>query len=208
VGAVEMVYAAVRRGILDGTYPAGARLGEVDLAHALNVSRTPVREALRRLLSDGLIETIPNQGSRVRSWDSNQLGDLFTVRAILEGSSAALAASRTTDEEIKVLAKLCRQMESAARPGVRQDLEKVADLNDEFHARIHDASGNTLLPGLIRGLAEVPLSRRAFMRYTPQRLTQSMRQHREILSALEAHDSVWAEAAMRAHLLSARPAAS
>jgi DNA-binding GntR family transcriptional regulator len=200
-----MVYAAVRRGILDGTYQPGERLGEVDLAHALKVSRTPVREALRRLLSDGLIETIPNQGSRVRSWDDAQLGDLFTVRALLEGSSAGLAAARTTDEDLKVLGKLCRQMEAAARPGVRQDLEKAADLDDEFHARIHDTSGNGLLPGLIRGLAEVPLSRRAFMRYTPARLTQSMRQHREILSALTARDPIWAEATMRAHLLSARP---
>src|SRR5262245_22064781 len=103
MGAVELVYTVVRQGILDGTYAEGTRLGEVELAKALKVSRTPVREALRRLLSDGLIETVPNQGSRVRRWDPAQLGELFSVRALLEANAAALAATRVTEEDVAVM---------------------------------------------------------------------------------------------------------
>jgi DNA-binding GntR family transcriptional regulator len=206
MGAVEVVYTVIRQGILNGTYEEGVRLGEVELANSLDVSRTPVREALRRLLSDGLIETIPNQGSRVRRWDRNQLFELFSVRALLEANSAGLAAARMTDEDVSVMQKLCRQMESAARPGARQDLEKVAALDDEFHQMIHLASGNSMLPTLIRGLVQIPVVMRAVMDYTPKMLIQSMRQHQEILGALRTGDAAWAEAAMRSHVLSARPA--
>jgi len=205
MGAVELVYTVIRQGILDGTYEQGARLGEVELATSLKVSRTPVREALRRLLSDGLIETVPNQGSRVRRWEPTQLFELFSVRALLEGNSAGLAAARVTGDDVNVMTKLCRQMESAARPGPRQDLGKVASLDEEFHEMIHVASGNSLLPNLIRGLVQIPAVMRAAMDDTPKRLIQSMRQHQEILGALRTGDAAWAEAAMRSHVLSARP---
>jgi DNA-binding GntR family transcriptional regulator len=205
MGAVELVYTVIRQGILDGTYEQGARLGEVELATSLEVSRTPVREALRRLLSDGLIESIPNHGSRVRRWDPTQLIEVFSVRALLEANSAALAAARVTDDDVAAMAKLCKQMESAARPGPRRDLEKVAALDGKFHEMIHVASGNSLLPHLIRGLVQIPVVMRAAMDHTPKRLIQSMRQHQEILGALRTGDAAWAEAAMRSHVLSARP---
>jgi DNA-binding GntR family transcriptional regulator len=205
MGAVELVYTVIRQGILDGTYEEGARLGEVELAKSLKVSRTPVREALRRLLSDGLIETIPNQGSRVRRWHPTQLYELFSVRALLEGSSAALAAARVTDEDVSVMQKLCKQMEAASRPGARQDLEKVATLDEEFHQMIHLASGNSMLPAVIRGLVQIPVVMRAAMDHSPKKLVQSMRQHEEILGALRTGDAAWAEAAMRSHVLSTRP---
>jgi DNA-binding GntR family transcriptional regulator len=205
MGAVELVYTVVRQGILDGTYEEGARLGEVELATSLKVSRTPVREALRRLLSDGLIETIPNQGSRVRRWDPAQLGELFSVRALLEANSAGLAAGRVTEEDVVLMQKLCKQMESAARSGPRQDLERVGTLDDEFHQMIHLASGNTLMPGLIRSLVQIPAVRRATMLHPPRLIGQMMRQHQEILAALRIGDTAWAESAMRCHILSSRP---
>lgn len=206
MGAVELVYTVVRQGILDGTYEQGERLGEVDLATSLKVSRTPVREALRRLLSDGLIETVPNQGSRVRRWDPTQLFELFTVRALLEANSAGLAAARVTDDQVAAMTTLCKQMESAARPGPRQDLDRVATLDQEFHQMIHVASGNSLLPNLIRERVQIPAVIRAALDHAPKRLIQSMRQHQEILGALRTGDVAWAEAAMRSHVLSARPA--
>jgi DNA-binding GntR family transcriptional regulator len=205
MGAVELVYTVIRQGILDGTYEQGARLGEVELAKSLEVSRTPIREALRRLLSEGLIETIPNQGSRVRRWEPTQLFELFSVRALLEANSAGLAAGRVTETEMVAMARLCRQMESAARPGPRQDLARVVALDGEFHTLIHVASGNSLLPDLIRGLVQVPAVMRSAKDHSPKRLLQSLRQHQEILGALRTGDAAWAEAAMRSHVLSARP---
>ena len=100
-GSADRVYDTVRQGILDGTYAQGARLGEADLADSLGVSRTPVREALRRLGSEGLLATLPNKGARVRTWTAGELGDIFDLRALLEGHAAARAATRVTDADRK-----------------------------------------------------------------------------------------------------------
>ncbi len=204
VAAVDTVYATLREEILKGTYPPGSHLGEVDLARALGVSRTPVREALRRLGADGLIETEPNRGATVRSWDATQLEHLFAVRSMLEGYAAALAAQHASAAERAELAELCDRMEAVARPGKRQDLTLLTTLNEEFHRAVHVASGNALVPGLVHGLIQVPLVLRTFASYTPARLRQSMEEHRGILAAITAHDPAWAEAAMRNHVLSAR----
>jgi DNA-binding GntR family transcriptional regulator len=202
--AVETAYAALRRAILDGGYAPGAQLGEVELAESLGVSRTPVREALRRLGSEGLIEVIPNRGAYVRIWDAAELYDLFSVRALLEGHAAELAADRVSREQLSAMQTLCDEMEAAAEPGPDQDMERLATFNDRFHHAVHEASGSKLLPGMIRGLVQVPIVVRTFRSYSPQRLDQSMQQHRSILAALTAGDAAWAEAAMKSHVLSAR----
>ena len=92
IQAVDRVYATLRQGILDGIYAPGARLGEADLAVALGVSRTPVREALRRLGSEGLLSTLPNKGARVRTWTASELSDISDLRAILEGHADWVSA--------------------------------------------------------------------------------------------------------------------
>ncbi|WP_433060811.1 GntR family transcriptional regulator [Dactylosporangium sp. CS-033363] len=85
MNAVEHAYAALRRGILDGAYPPGTQLAEVEVAGHLAVSRTPVREAIRRLHSEGPIEAFPNRGAYVRTRTHTQLDELFSLRALLEG---------------------------------------------------------------------------------------------------------------------------
>jgi DNA-binding GntR family transcriptional regulator len=204
-GAVERVYASLRGGILDGTYPEGARLGEVELAETLGVSRTPVREALRRLGSEGLVETLLNKGARVRTWSEQELDDIFDLRALLEGHAAALAAPAVSDESLAAMAGLLAQMEAAVGAGGAPDYDLIAGLNGQFHAAVVGASGNALLPEVAQTFVHVPIVVRTFRRYSPERLRQSMRQHRELLDALTRHDAVWAEAAMRVHILSARP---
>jgi DNA-binding GntR family transcriptional regulator len=207
VNAVEHAYAALRRGILDGTYPPGAQLAEVELASRFAVSRTPVREAIRRLHSEGLIEVFPNRGAYVRTWTRAQLDELFSVRALLEGHAAGLAAQHATDGQRAAMAQLCDEMDAAAGPSPDRpaaDIQAVAALNDRFHALVHEASANSLLPGLIRGLIQVPVVVRTFLGYSPARLRISLQQHREVLSAVKHHDAPWAESAMRTHILSAR----
>jgi DNA-binding GntR family transcriptional regulator len=206
VAAADTAYASIRDAILSGQFLPGQRLGEVELAQLLGISRTPVREALRRLGADGLIETVPNRGARVRVWDASDLESLFSVRALIEGFAAALSAQHVTEEQLTAMASLCDRMDAAAKPGKQQDLHQVAALNDEFHAAVHTASKNLLVPGLARSLIQVPMVLHTFMIYTPERLAQSMQQHRDILSALAMHDPAWAEAAMRNHVLSARRA--
>lgn len=203
--AVDRVYTSLRSGILDGSYPQGARLGEVELADALGVSRTPVREALRRLGSEGLVETLPNKGARVRTWSPRELDAISDLRALLEGHAAALAAPRISAEDVAVMTRLVEQMEAATEPGVAPDYDLITELNNQFHSGVTAASGNPLLPGVARQFIHVPIVVRTFRQYSPERLRQSVRQHREVLDALAGHDPVWAEAAMRVHILSARP---
>lgn len=202
---MDRVYTSLRGGILDGSYPQGARLGEVELADALGVSRTPVREALRRLGSEGLVETLPNKGARVRTWSPAELEAISDLRALLEGHAAALAAPRVTDEEVAVMTRLVEQMEAATKPGVAPDYDLITELNNQFHSGVTEASGNPLLPGVTHQFIHIPIVVRTFRQYSPERLRQSVRQHREVLDALAGHDPVWAEAAMRVHILSARP---
>ena len=204
--AVDRVYARLRQGILDGTYAPGARLGEADLAVALGVSRTPVREALRRLGSEGLLSTLPNKGARVRTWTTSELSDISDLRALLEGHAARQAASRVTAAGIAAMEDLVSRMEAAAADGTAADIDLITELNREFHGAVIVASGNALLPGLMHSLLHVPVISRTYRHYSPDRMRQSMRQHRELVDALRAGDPAWAEAVMRVHVLSSRRA--
>jgi DNA-binding GntR family transcriptional regulator len=196
----------LRQGILDGIYAPGARLGEADLADALGVSRTPVREALRRLGSEGLLSTLPNKGARVRQWTTSELSDISDLRAILEGHAAGQAATRVTGADIAAMDDLVTRMEAATADGAAADIDLLTELNREFHGTVIEASGNALLPQLMHSLLHVPVISRTYRRYSPARMQQSMRQHHELVDALRAGDPAWAEAVMRVHILSARPA--
>jgi DNA-binding GntR family transcriptional regulator len=89
--AADRAYSALRGGILDGRYGSGARLGEIEVADELGLSRTPVREALRRLGSEGLVEVQPRRGARVRAWSTQDLEETYELRALLEGLAARRA---------------------------------------------------------------------------------------------------------------------
>jgi DNA-binding GntR family transcriptional regulator len=203
--AVDRVYARLRQGILDGTYAGGTRLGEVDLADALGVSRTPVREALRRLGSEGLLSTLPNKGAWVRSWTQSELSDISDLRALLEGHAAGLAASRVTEGDLSFMNDLVTRMEAAIAGPAAPDIDLITELNGAFHGAIVATSGNALLPDMMKSLIHVPVVSRTFRLYSPARMRQSMRQHRDVLDALTAGDPAWAEAGMRVHILSSRP---
>ena len=152
--AADRAYAALRAGILDGRYGPGARLGEIEVAAELGLSRTPVREALRRLGSEGLVENLPNRGARVRSWSADDLDESYEVRAVLEGLGARRAAARVTREQLDQLAGLADQMVGVdpslghRPPG---DFGELAALNAEFHALIVSASGSGSARGDARG---------------------------------------------------------
>ncbi len=202
--AVERVYRALRTGILDGTYPFGARLGEVDLAAAFGVSRTPVREALRRLESEGIVEVVPYRGVRVRRWSAQEIDDIFDLRAVLEGYAAGRAAQRATASDVAALDALCDEMEALAGAGPPSDLDHLAALNGRLHRRILELSGNALLPQLVWSITQLPLVVSTFGHYSADELRRSMRHHRELVDALRAHDPRWATAVMQAHVRAAR----
>lgn len=201
--AVEKVYLALRDGIAGGTFAPGERLGEVELAERLGVSRTPVREALRRLESEGLIETLPNRGARVRSWTMYEITEVYELRALLESRAAGRAARFRTEDESAQLYELCAEMENAASQEPLPDLELVAAKNAEFHALVLASARSPLLAEMSSSVTMVSLMAKAFSVFGRERLAQSMYQHRELADAITAHNQTWAEAVMRAHVLSA-----
>ncbi|SHL06199.1 DNA-binding transcriptional regulator, GntR family [Pseudonocardia thermophila] len=201
--AAESAYAAIRAGILSGELARGERLREEILAERIGVSRTPVREALRRLNAEGLVDFEPNRGARVAAWSERELEDLYEARALLEGYGARLAASRITEEELDHLAAIASRMSAIAVTDPARADEMTA-LNGEFHRTIVKASRNAQIDSLVRGLMERPLIYRTFQHYSPERMSASQRHHNELVDALRARDGAWAEALMRAHILAAR----
>jgi DNA-binding GntR family transcriptional regulator len=202
--ATEATYRTLRDAILDGDYALGSRLGEVELATSLGVSRTPVREALRRLSADGLVEVLPNRGARVVLWTEEDLNEIYELRALLESYGAARAAERITAADLNELSELCDEMSRVSSPGASQDLDKLSELNAQFHALILRAADSRRLHAMIGAVVQVPLVLRTFHRYSEPALGRSQGHHRELVSALTARDSQWARSVMSSHVLAAR----
>lgn len=202
--AAELAYATVRDGILQGKYDAGSRLTEEDLARTAGVSRTPIREALRRLHAEGLVQFEPNHGAVVALYGLEQAEEIFELRALLEPISARRAAERATPVTIAALRALAEQQlaESTRRTG--EYLLRIGQLNDRFHRLIQSAAESVRLEKMLAGLIEAPLILRTFRQYTPAELMRSADQHLELVQAFEAHDPVWAHSIMAAHILAGR----
>lgn len=204
--ASERAYESIRAMILDGTIAEGAPLREKSLADELGVSRTPIREALRRLAADGLITIETNRGAQVRSWPPEALDEIFGLRALIEGRGARIAATRAHPPATDQLRGLAEEMLELARDPHPADLDRVAELNNHFHRGVLELSESPYLLQLREDLIQLPLIRRTFQRYSQRALDRSLRHHIELVDALTAADGDWAEAVMRSHILGARHA--
>jgi DNA-binding GntR family transcriptional regulator len=201
--AVEKAYAVIRDGIMGGAYPGGAHLKAEDLAVTIGVSRTPVREALRRLHSEGLVDFVANRGAYVLNWEQSDVDEVFGLRMVLESYAAELAAERHTPEQLAELSNLAERMTLAARERPQRYLDLIAEWNTRFHKIIHNASGNKRLSLTLTNVIEIPLMLRTFNRYSDEDLERSMAHHRELVSALQARDRRWASSVMRSHIVAA-----
>lgn len=197
----EGVYSSIREQILSGELLSGAWLREGDLAANLGVSRTPVREAFRRLAAEGLVQHARNRGVQVRAWSMEDLNEIYALRTELEPWGCGLAAAAGT-VDLDELAVLASAMDAAAENGPL-DIDRITELNNRFHRMILDASGNTRLAAIVPSLVQVPLVWRTFSHYSPETLRRSLAHHHEIVVALATRDSVWAESVMRSHVRNA-----
>ena len=204
--AAERAYTAIREGIRKGDFPIGSRLVERELCEIVGVSRTPVREALRRLSAEGLVFMRPNHGVQVAEWAEEDRNEIFALGAILQSYSARLAAQKITDVEIDVLRQLVDRMETLIED--QGDNSEIADLDSRFHSAILDAAGNRRLAAVISQVISLPVLLRSFQTYELDDMRRSVRHHREIIAALAAGDSDWAEATTRSHILAARDSLS
>lgn len=201
---VERAYQAIKSGILSGRYAPGHRLKESVIGEQLNISRTPVRDALRTLNSEGLVDFMPNHGAKVASWTAEELAEISDIRVALESFAATLAAKKITDDELVRLEDLARRMEEATDASATPDVGLIAELNLEFHRAVSEAARNPRLSIALSAVMELPVIMRKFALFSTERLQRSNAHHREIIAALAARDSELAGAAMQLHILAAR----
>jgi DNA-binding GntR family transcriptional regulator len=202
--ASERAVDALRELILRGDFAAGVRLGEVELAERLGVSRTPVREALTRLAAEGLVEITPNRGAKVTSWTVGELEAVFELRAALEPRLTGLAVPRAAPADADALDELAAEMVTVGAPGPRQDLDALVPLNRAFHGRLVALADHPAMASALAGAVHAPIVLRNFHTYDEASLRRSLAHHTEIVAALRAGDPAWAAAVMTAHIHNAR----
>jgi DNA-binding GntR family transcriptional regulator len=202
--AVDKAYDVIRKAVLQGGFEIGSRLKENELAESIGVSRTPVREALRRLNAEGLIDFKSNHRATVAHWSEQNVEDLFRLRAMLEGLATALAAERISDSHIQRLTILAEKMEALLDSKRRIDLDRISQFNNEFHKIVLEAANSSRLQTLMAGLIEMTIILRTYQRYSKAELNRSFSHHRELIAAFMAKDPEWARAVMTAHILAAR----
>lgn len=209
---VDKLASQLHARVLSGELPSGTRLRQEALAEEFGVSRTPVREALRKLQAGGLVELQPHRGAVVRGLSSREIRDAYEVRAALEALAAQLAAERISRGQLQRLNHAQGEFRAALERTVarRQGGREVGDreirlwgsANDEFHQTIHEASGNEVLVGALADLhRNFPrdLSRLVVSESTAM-LEANVREHEAILVALARHDSKAAHELMQRHV--------
>ena len=203
----EGTYEALRAALLEGRYLPGERIYEAVVAKALGVSRNPVREAVRRLQQDGLLEVRPHNGIFVASIQPEEIEDVYRIRGALEAIAAELAAERMTDREIEHLHRIVAEQRRAAQRAVAQPEAPVsASQADRFHRAIHLGARNARLLTLLEQIyAQVTHFRNLTLR-VPGRAAVSAQGHEWVYEAIQARDPAEADRRMRLHVDDARQA--
>jgi DNA-binding GntR family transcriptional regulator len=179
--------------ILEGELKPGERLRAEALAQRFGTSRTPVREALVQLEGQGLVEIEPNRGAVVRTFDRDDVRDLYEVRALLEPAAAARAAHRISEADVARLEALCADASVD---------EQIVD-NEAFHRIIVEAAGSPRLEVAMRAASGIPRTFRSRFWHDDRQRAESLLCHRRLVSAFRAGDAQLAEAVMRMHILGA-----
>lgn len=181
----------------------GTWIDEQKLAEQYGISRTPLREALKVLASEGLVELKPRRGCYVTEISARDLDDIFPLMAMLEGRCASEAVNRAAPGDIEALRTLHETLERSAREG---KIDAFFEANQEFHRRIQELAGNRWMLSVIHDLRKVLKLSRLHSLSLEGRLQQSLAEHRQIMAAMTAGEAALAEQAMHDHLLSGREA--
>jgi DNA-binding GntR family transcriptional regulator len=196
----ERVYQQLRQMILSGEMPPGTRLVEIHLGEQFGVSRTPVREALKRLTAEKLVCGDPVRGLVVHAPQPYEVSQVYLVREALESLAGRLAAQRITDDELRQLRVILQSMRDAV---AKERTDLVVSANIAFHDVIYRAAGNDTLFRLAKDLSDFVRRFSAEAFANPDRASVVVQEHERILVALEAHDPDGAAAAASAHLQAA-----
>ena len=187
----------IREMIRQRVLTKGEKIKERDLCEQLGVSRTPVREALRTLKSEGLIDIIPNKGAFVSEPSIEKIKEIFEVMTLLEGEASRLAAERMQAEELKKFEAIHRELKFHHR---EKNSDKYLEINNQCHDFIRTMAKNQLLYELVRSLHDKILLYRSQQLNKEGRFDQSIKEHEELLAAFRKKDAKKAEKAMKKHL--------
>lgn len=193
----DLVFSAMREAILSGRLKPGERLMEVQLAEEMGVSRTPVREAIRKLELEGLVVMVPRKGAYVAGLTLKDVAEVFEIRSSLEGLAAALAAERITDEEVIILDKILDDISTAGEKG---DIKTVIKKDMEFHQVLFSASRNDRLAQMINNLKEQIDRFRTQSFSNPIRTKSVLSEHEHILNAIKQGDVENSERLAKEHI--------
>jgi DNA-binding GntR family transcriptional regulator len=193
----EEAVAYVRSMLLEGEIPPGTRIPERELCERLKISRTPLREALKVLAAEGLVQLLPNRGSRAAKLTDKDMRDLFEVCQGLEALAGELACERIGDDEIAEVAAAHTAMAQHYRNG---DLISYYRCNRAIHEAIVAAAGNPVLSGLYESVTARIRRARYVTPMTPPRWALALQEHEAILNALRRRDGVGLSHILRTHL--------
>ncbi len=192
--AYQRLIEEIRAGVLK----PGDRLLETELAKRLGISRTPVREAIRRLEADGLVTHVPRSGATIRRLDYAEVTELYEMRVVLETTAARLATRMASEIELAEMEAINREMGDASNSGAN-----LYELNRQFHRVMFSAARNRYLSNGMRALQKTMLILGPSTMEETGRAAEAIEEHARILAAMRSGDAAGAEAAMRDHMLSA-----
>ena len=196
----DVVFESIRGAILSGTIKPGERLMEVQMAEKMGVSRTPIREAIRKLELEGLVNMVPRKGVYVANLSVKDITDVLEIRSALEGLAANLAATRVTAEDIKEIEKAVEEFNEAIKG---KDFELIVERDLKFHDSIFKASGNEKLVVLTNNLREQIQRFRVMILKNSSGLKDLSVEHREIADAISNKDADKAQELATSHIVQA-----
>lgn len=200
-------YEEIRQAIVEGRYPAGQRLVEKNLGEEFQVSRTPVREALRALESEGLIVSLPNKGAVVRSLSAQDIYDIYDLRVRLESLAAERAARDPQPDQLRVLEEANEEFAELLPSFVGGDLEivrRVEAVNRRFHQGFIDMADSWRLTQLLERTVHAVLVFQNFQSYEPEELERSLLFHQLIAQAIARREAGRAGNLIAEHILLGR----
>ena len=194
---VDDAYQQIRLRILENLWPPGHRALEQEVALALGMSRTPIREALMRLQNEGLVEVIPRHGMRVLPVSPNDMNEIYQILTALECMAAELLAQRKpTAKELEPLVTATQAMDKALKA---DDLDAWAAADERFHAHLLDLAGNRQLQATVLNYWDRAHRARMFTLRLRPKPVNSTKEHRQMVERLRAGDAAGAAAVTRAH---------
>ncbi len=196
----EVVCETLRTAIIGGVLSPGQRLMEIQLAGELGVSRTPVREAIRKLEQEGFVEMIPRRGTYVANISIKDVIDVYEIRTALDVLAAGLAAERITDAQLALLRQHLARISKAVE---NEEMDKIGDYDWEFHEVLYNASGNDRLVGIINNLREQLIRLRVTSMNYPGRIKDTIVEHEQLLESIASRNPELAKQRAYEHMRNA-----